>query len=108
MQCDDIHEDLVAYMDDELSSIEMRAIEEHLATCPDCTAEGRKLRETLARTQQVEAIQPTQNWWEKLQERMHSLESDFFSGANNSSKTHLRLDKIRGHAPQTAGEAEET
>jgi len=90
MKCNDVHKELVAYIDDELPPMGMRAIEEHLARCPECTAEGKKLRETLARTRQVESIQPAQDWWEKLQERVHTFESE----PNLLRKTHILHESV--------------
>ena len=76
MKCNNIREELVAYLDGELSSMGMRAIEAHLAACPECTAEWEMLRKATKWTFQIEPVQPSQNWWEKLEGRLHQLDSE--------------------------------
>jgi len=46
MRCDDVRENLVAYLDGELSDAEREAVESHLAGCPECTAERAGLEST--------------------------------------------------------------
>ena len=76
MTCTDIREELVAYIDDELSSMGVHAIEAHLLDCKECTAERDKLKATIESTHKVGALQPPQNWWETLQERLYAPDSD--------------------------------
>ena len=79
MECDDVREELVAYIDNELSSMGKHTIEAHLAGCKECTAERDKLKATIESTHKVETLQPAQNWWETLQERLYAPDSDLVS-----------------------------
>ena len=79
MKCTDVREELVAYIDGELSSMGKHTIEAHLAGCKECTAERDKLKATIESTHKVEPLQPAQNWWETLQERMYAPDSDLVS-----------------------------
>ena len=79
MECNDVREELVAYIDGELSSMEVRTIEAHLADCKECAAERDKLTTTIESTHKVGDIQPAQNWWETLQERLYTPDSDLVS-----------------------------
>ena len=79
MKCNNIREELVAYIDGELSLMEVRTIEAHLADCKECAAERDKLRATIESTHKVGDIQPAQNWWERLQERLCAPDSDLAS-----------------------------
>ena len=53
MKCTDVREELVAYIDDELSSMGVHAIKAHLAGCKECTAERDKLKATIESTHKV-------------------------------------------------------
>lgn len=75
MRCRDVREELVAYIDEELSPMGMRAIEAHLAQCHECTAEYKRMKQTIEWTRQVEKIEPQAGWWEKLQEQIRVEES---------------------------------
>ena len=91
MECNDVREELVAYIDNELSAMGVHAIETHLADCKECVAERDKLTTTIESTHKVEDIQPAQNWWETLQERLYAPDSDLVSAihALRESITHL-------------------
>ena len=79
MECNDVREELVVYIDNELSSMRTHAIEAHLADCKECAAEHDKLTTTIESTHKVGDIQPAQNWWETLQERLYAPDSDLVS-----------------------------
>ena len=79
MECHNVREELVAYIDNELSAMGVHAIETHLADCKECVAERDKLTTTIESTHKVEDIQPAQNWWETLQERLYAPDSDLVS-----------------------------
>ncbi len=79
MECNDVREELVAYIDNELSSMEVQTIEAHLTDCKECAAEHDKLTTTIESTHKVGDIQPAQNWWETLQERLYAPDSDLVS-----------------------------
>ena len=79
MKCNNVRGELVAYIDGELSSMEVQTIEAHLADCKECAAEHDKLTTTIESTHKVGDIQPAQNWWETLQERLYAPDSDLVS-----------------------------
>ena len=79
MECNNVREELVAYIDGELSSTEINTIEAHLADCKECAAEHDKLTTTIESTHKVGDIQPAQNWWETLQKRLYVPDSDLVS-----------------------------
>ena len=79
MECNNVREELVAYIDGELSLMQVRTIEAHLADCKECAAEHDKLTTTIESTHKVGDIQPAQNWWETLQERLYAPDSDLVS-----------------------------
>lgn len=79
MECNDVREELVAYIDEELSSMGKHTIEAHLADCKECAAEHDKLTTTIESTHKMGDIQPTQNWWETLQKRLYAPDSDLVS-----------------------------
>ena len=83
MECNDVREELVAYIDDELSSMGTYAIEEHLADCKECAAEHNKLKATIESTHKVEPLQPAGDWWEKLQERLYAPDTDLVSAVTD-------------------------
>ena len=91
MECNNVREELVAYIDDEISSMGKHTIETHLADCKECAAERDKLKATIELTHQVETIQSAQNWWKTLQERLYTSDSDIVSAlhALRESITHL-------------------
>ena len=79
MECNNIREELVAYIDGELSSTEEQTIEVHLADCKECAAEHNKLTTTIESTRKVGNIQPAQDWWETLQKRLYAPDTDLVS-----------------------------
>lgn len=76
MECNNVREELVAYIDGELSSMEMHTIEAHLGDCKECAAEHNKLTTAIESTHKVGDIQPAGDWWETLQERLYAPDSD--------------------------------
>lgn len=84
MECNNVREELVAYIDGELSSMGKHTIEAHLADCKECAAEHNKLTTTIESTHKVGDIQPTQNWWETLQKRLYAPDSDLVSAVADS------------------------
>ena len=53
MECNNVREELVAYIDAELSSMGKHTIEAHLADCKECAAEHDKLKATIESTHKV-------------------------------------------------------
>lgn len=72
MKCKDVQMELVAYLDEELSTMGQRAIEAHLAECADCDQEAEELRDVTELTKSWEGIAPKANWWANLQEKLES------------------------------------
>ena len=85
MECNSVREELVTYIDNELSSMGKDTIEAHLANCKECAAEHDKLKTTIESTHKVGAIQPTQNWWKALQKRLYTPDSDLVPAASDSN-----------------------
>ena len=71
MTCNDVREELVAYIDGELSPMGKRAIDAHLAECQQCTTERENLKQVTDWTHQSNSVEPQQGWWEKLQAHVH-------------------------------------
>ena len=92
MECNNVREELVAYIDDELSSMGKHTIEAHLADCKECAAEHDKLKATIESTHKAETIQPAQNWWETLQERLYAPDSDLVSAIYALREAIIRLE----------------
>ena len=76
MKCNNIREELIAYIDGELSPMGRHAIEAHLDGCSECAAECKSLENAIEWTHQVECVEPSQDWWEKLKERMYTTEHE--------------------------------
>ncbi|RKU06583.1 hypothetical protein C6502_20305 [Candidatus Poribacteria bacterium] len=85
MECNNVRKELVAYIDGELSSTEINTIEAHLADCKECAAEHNKLTTTIESTRKVGNIQPAQDWWETLQERLYAPDTDLVSAVADSN-----------------------
>ena len=85
MECHNVREELVAYIDGELSSMEVRTIEAHLGGCKECAAERDKLTTTIKSTHKVETIQPAGDWWERLQKRLCAPDSDLVPEVTDSN-----------------------
>ena len=92
MECNNVREELVAYIDGELSSMGKHTIEAHLADCKECAAERDKLKATIESTHKVRGIQPAQNWWETLQERLYAPDSDLVSAIHALREATMRLE----------------
>ena len=91
MECNNVREELVAYIDDELSSMGKHTIEAHLADCKECAAERDKLKATIESTRKVEVLQPAQNWWETLQERLYAPDSDLVAAIHALQRSNYPL-----------------
>jgi hypothetical protein len=74
MRCNNVREELVAYIDGELSSMGRHAIEAHLSECEVCATECENMQQTIGWTCQAEPIEPASDWWETLQEGIQTLE----------------------------------
>jgi anti-sigma factor RsiW len=58
------------YVDDELPAGERRALETHLAGCPDCTRTLDELRRVVAAAASVKPRPPRRDLWDGIQERI--------------------------------------
>ncbi len=105
MKCNDVREKFVAYIDGELSSMGRHAIKAHLGNCKECATECEKLREAVESIHQAAPIQPAEDWWEKLRERIHVTESDVVSELRELRESVVRLeDRVDGSESGQTGE----
>ena len=64
MACDDHKDQLMGYLDDELSDEQRRRFEKHLAGCPDCAKELDEFRKLKAITDEVDLVEPEDRIWQ--------------------------------------------
>ena len=64
MACDDHKDQLMGYLDNELSDDQRRRFEEHLAGCPDCARELDEFRRLKAITDEVDLVEPEDRIWQ--------------------------------------------
>ena len=102
MRCIDVREELVAYIDKELSKMGMRTIETHLSECHECTAEYERLKKAIESTHQLETIEPSVGWWEQLQERIYQTEAgtDLLAEVRSLRESVARIEKRLAQATQ--------
>ena len=62
MECKEIREILVAFVDNELPDEMREAIQSHLDSCADCSRELESLRDTVNLCQQWKDISPSRDW----------------------------------------------
>jgi len=70
--CDDHKDQLMGYLDNELSDRQRGLFEEHLAGCADCTAELEEFKKLKAITDEVPLVEPEDRIWQ-----------DYWSGIYN-------------------------
>ncbi|MGE5244308.1 MAG: anti-sigma factor family protein [Betaproteobacteria bacterium] len=70
---DEWTESLSAYLDDELSRRERRAIESHLEECAACARTLEELRQVVARAQRLPARPPARDLWTDVSARLDRL-----------------------------------
>ncbi len=80
MNCKDIYELLIAYLDGEVSMEERANIEAHLHRCPQCRAELEELSATQSGLRNAlkvtsEEVSPSPQAWEKVQARLEKKDS---------------------------------
>lgn len=56
MNCNELAEVLADYLGDELSSVDRKAIQQHLSSCPTCAREVESLQETVTTLGQLDTI----------------------------------------------------
>ena len=72
MVCDDHKDQLMGYLDNELSDEQRRRFEEHLAGCTDCADELEEFKKLKAITDEVSLAEPEEKVWQ-----------DYWSGVYN-------------------------
>ena len=73
MDCRQFREKHVAFVDDVLSSIEMRAMYEHLTVCSRCSRHDTAIRRSLLLVRNLPPIQPSPDFVARLNERLAEL-----------------------------------
>ncbi|MHC4426857.1 MAG: anti-sigma factor family protein [Planctomycetota bacterium] len=72
MTCHDYKDLMMGYVDNELTDERKREFEEHLAGCPQCTAELKQFEKLKAITDEVTLVEPEDRMWQ-----------DYWSGIYN-------------------------
>ena len=72
MVCDDHKDQLMGYLDNELSEEERRRFEEHLAGCSNCASELEEFKKLKAITDELSLAEPEEKVWQ-----------DYWSGVYN-------------------------
>jgi len=62
--CDDHKDQLMGYLDNELSDEQRRRFEEHLTGCPDCSGELDGFKKLKAITDEVSLAEPEDRMWQ--------------------------------------------
>lgn len=70
MECKDIRERLIEFIDDELSDDAREAVRTHLDTCADCSKEWESLRDTVNDCQRWKDISPSRDWEMELRRKL--------------------------------------
>ncbi len=65
MACEDYKDLMMGYLDEELSSEQIRRFEEHLATCKQCSSQLQEFRQLKAITDQMTLIEPEDRLWQQ-------------------------------------------
>ncbi len=65
MTCDDYKALLMGYLDDELDDEQKNSVKQHLASCPQCTAELEEFRKLKQITDQVTLTEPEDRIWQQ-------------------------------------------
>lgn len=70
MNCSKVKENLSPYLDNMLSEEEKKAVETHLASCPECQQELEDLQQTIAMLSSLEEIIPPASFRRELREKL--------------------------------------
>ena len=65
MACEDYKDLMMGYLDEELSTEQIRRFEEHLATCKKCSSQLQEFRQLKAITDQMTLIEPEDRLWQQ-------------------------------------------
>lgn len=75
MDCREFRNKHVAFVDDMLSAIDMRAMFEHRATCARCSRHDTAIRRSLLIVRNLPTIEPSPDFVARLNQRLEQLES---------------------------------
>ncbi|NLJ34422.1 MAG: DUF4349 domain-containing protein [Firmicutes bacterium] len=73
MTCQEIRDQLSAYMDKMLPTAQMRVIAEHLSLCPHCRGELQQLEETVALLRQVGEVEPPPDLTDAIMDKIQTV-----------------------------------
>ena len=65
MACEDYKDLMMGYLDEELSSEQIRRFEEHLRTCKQCSSQLQEFRQLKAITDQMTLVEPEDRLWQQ-------------------------------------------
>jgi len=65
MACDEYHDLMMGYLDEELTAEQKHRFEEHLAACKQCAAQLQEFRQLKAITDQVTLVEPEDRLWQQ-------------------------------------------
>jgi anti-sigma factor RsiW len=70
MKCEEISNELIAYLDHRLDSAERREVEDHLANCAACRARADEFRQVWKVMDEVPAIEPSLGFDARIRQRV--------------------------------------
>ena len=73
MDCRQFRERHVAFVDDVLPAVEMRAMQQHRAACPRCSRHDTAIRRSLLLVRNLPSIEPSPDFVARLNERLAQL-----------------------------------
>ncbi len=72
MACEDYKDLMMGYLDEELSSEQIRRFEEHLTACKQCTAQLQEFRQLKAITDQMTLVEPEDRLWQQYWDSIYN------------------------------------
>ncbi len=70
MECDQVRDNIVRFLDNEVSDEMRKAIHEHLDSCADCSKELESIRDVVDICQNWKDISPSRDWEVELKRKM--------------------------------------
>ena len=70
MMCEDVSNNLIAYLDMRMDSVERREVEEHLANCAACRARAEEFRGVSNLLGEMPAIEPSMGFDARIRQRV--------------------------------------
>ncbi len=74
MECNEIRDQLVKFIDDEVSDEEREAIQTHVDSCAECSKELESLRNVVSECQHWKDISPSRDWETGLRRKLTSTQ----------------------------------